>query len=118
MQLFQEVHSYGQKSGVIELSKLIQPGDKAPIGFFEPGDFIHSVSPFVGYQAIFSRAAGTFCQIIARSNDNKLISQNYSKIRLPSGSQRYINCAAQATFGIVASSKGKNHDIKKAGRNR
>ncbi len=81
LKLFQEleVFSYENKKSNSTFSvdgsklKLFQPGDCAPIGFFETGDFVHNVAAFVGKAPSFARASGSFCQI--RSHYQKLSSQ-------------------------------------------
>lgn len=136
VKLFQELYTYAKPNQIsavkktssthttsVEGAKLLQPGDKAPISFFEPGDFIHAVESFPGQGAVFGRSAGSFCQfrsVVSRggqlSQDN--VSQSYAKVRLPSGSQRLISLSAQATFGVVASKISHHSSLRKAGRAR
>ncbi len=128
LKLFQEVHVYSSvKSTNSVVNKLLQPGDVAPLSFFEAGDFLHNVAAYPGQQPIFARSAGTFCQI--RSINHEKVGVNLSnnsfwaKVRLPSGSQRLINTKVCATFGIVSThsinlSKNLFFNIRKAGRSR
>lgn len=139
--LFQEVHSYPSKkctdgfpqgislSGVTNLStgKLLVPGDKAPLSSFEPGDFIHAVEAFPGQGSVFGRSAGSFCQVRSISQENKAFQDtsqkgnnlSYSKVRLPSGSQRLIQFDATATFGTVSTTNfPRGNGLQKAGRSR
>jgi len=109
------------------MGKLLQPGDKAPLAFFEPGDFIHAVEAFPGQGAIFGRSAGSFCQVRSIAQENlffrdatkKRGGQAFAKVRLPSGSQRLINLQAMATFGTVSSTGIlRENGLQKAGRSR
>jgi large subunit ribosomal protein L2 len=103
--------------------KLLQPGDCAPISFFEVGDFIHAVEAFPGQGSIFSRSAGSFCQIRsinqAKSDFVKTNEvHNYAIVRLPSGAQRYISIKVKATLGIVYLINKTKVNRQKAGRRR
>ena len=116
IKLFQEIFTYGKfQDNNITNKKLLQPGDAAPISFYESGDFIHAVQAFPGQEVIFGRSAGSFCQVISRILDSSI--SQYSKIRLPSGSQRLVDFSAQATLGVVASNQRQKNLIK-AGRSR
>ena len=134
IKLFQELNVYNSiidKNSNQEQSKfakLLQPGDVAPLHYYEPGDFIHNVEIFPGQGPVFARAAGTFCQVRSLSqdvssnttNNNVETSSNWAKVRLPSGSQRLISLQAKATFGSVSipTSGYKLSNLKKAGRSR
>jgi len=124
--LFQKICRYNQQKEEYNSKKTfkyIKSGDKAPLIFFETGDFIHSVESFAEQGSIFARSAGSFCQIISSSakilnifdsKDKKI----YITVRMPSKKKRIINGAAYATIGIV-STKNKNiPNLKKAGRTR
>lgn len=111
IKLFQEIFSY-EKDLNFNNQKLLQPGDSAPLSFFESGDFLHAVQAFPGQEVIFGRSAGSFCQVISNDNNNE-----FAKIRLPSGSQRFIKLSACATLGVVASN-GRKTKLVKAGQSR
>ena len=117
IKLFQEIFAYGKSKDSKNFinKKLLQPGDAAPVSFYESGDFIHAVQAFPGQRAIFGRSAGSFCQVRSQIQDNTI--SQYVKVRLPSGSQRLINIAAQATLGVVASNQ-RLKNLTKAGRSR
>jgi large subunit ribosomal protein L2 len=129
--LFQKVYSYNEadadqfssNSSAINEMKLLQPGDCAPISFFEVGDFIHAVEAFPGQGSIFSRSAGSFCQIRsinqAKSDFVKTNEvHNYAIVRLPSGAQRYISIKVKATLGMVYLINKTKVNRQKAGRRR
>ena len=123
--LFQKIYNYTEKDSTkvwnYSNTNLFKIGDSAPISFFEVGDFIHAIEAFPNQGSIFSRSAGTFCQIISINQlkpeyiKNKLIT-NYAIIRLPSGAQRYISINAKATLGIVSLLNKNNINMQKAGR--
>lgn len=115
IKLFQEVFSYENHLDSSS-QKLLQPGDSAPLSFFETGDFLHAVQAFPGQNVVFGRSAGSFCQVRSlASNDSK---NEYAKIRLPSGSQRFIKLSASATLGVVASNTSSRPKLYKAGQSR
>jgi large subunit ribosomal protein L2 len=90
----------------------LKQGDRTTLSNFESGDLVHAVENIPGKGAMFARAAGTFCQVLQHD------SKEYSKVRLPSGSQRLIPVEAKATYGILANEKHNQRIIGKAGRSR
>ena len=114
IKLFQEIFAY-KKQFEFNIQKLLQPGDAAPLSFFESGDFLHAVQSFPGQAIIFGRSAGSFCQV--RSHIINDSNNEFAKIRLPSGSQRFIKLTAQATLGVVSISASKKKLVK-AGQSR
>ena len=118
--IFSEITSYTKTDSAL---KLLRTGDSAPISFFETGDFIHAVESFSGQGSVFSRSAGTYCQILSFEQNviNYTITKNqnlFAKIRLPSGSQRLINFDSHATLGTVAIAPLNTKNLGKAGRTR
>lgn len=95
------------KSGIKAESKL---GHSLPLKKIPVGTFIHNLS-VKKKKAQFTRAAGTFSQLIEKSI-------KYCKIKLNSGEQRLVLSNCFATIGIV--SNENNFLIKKgkAGRSR
>lgn len=61
---------------------------------------------------MYARSAGTYCQILQH------FSLNYAKVKLPSGSQRYISLKGKGTFGVIARENFYQRNLEKAGRNR
>lgn len=90
----------------------LSPGDRTIMANFEVGDLVHAVEGAPNKKVIFARAAGTFCQVLQHD------SKEYSKIRLPSGSQRLISLEAKATFGVIAKDQHNLRNLEKAGRSR
>jgi len=102
---------------VISLKKLnksvrFNVGDSSLLNNFEFGDFLHNVSLTPNTKGLFARAAGTYCQLLEHT------SNNYVKLRLPSGQQRLIPNTAIATLGIVGNEDSNLKNLKKAGRSR
>jgi large subunit ribosomal protein L2 len=129
-QLFQQVKGIGSvgdfNSGSVRST--IQPGDKAPLAAFEPGDLLHSIQLSPSTKPLYGRAAGTFCQLISRDRLNQSAS---AIVRLPSGQLRSFPLTALASKGVVAveenptrargrgSGKGlRGAGLAKAGRSR
>jgi len=116
---FHEVVSYPKLANKsTDIYKLLNLGDSAPLSFFEMGDFIHAVEAFPGQGALFSRAAGTFCQIMSVKSEDKVVANKYATIRLPSGNQRHISLFSRASFGVVTSGNYYKKSLEKAGRSR
>ena len=109
-----------------ESFKVLQPGDAATLSFFEPGDFIHAVQSVPEQNSIFSRSAGSFCQVINKVQvknkedytNSEVNKKGYVILRLPSGSQRQVDSNAKATFGIVSTTFFHSKNLRKAGRSR
>ncbi len=125
--IFQEINVYGKtnnnNSAENKTYKLLQIGDSSNLSSFEAGDFIHNVESFPGKGPIFARSAGSFCQVLSISNQFSSIkesqeTQSWAKVRLPSGSIRYVSLNCRATFGIVSQNKFKSENLHKAGRSR
>ncbi len=78
---------------------------------FKVGDFIYNIEllPNKGGQIV--RSAGTFAQILQKSND-------FVTVSLPSGEHRLIPSNCKACFGNVSNEDHYNTIIKKAGRSR
>ena len=109
-----------------ESFKVLEPGDAAILSFFEPGDFIHAVESTPGQGSLFSRSAGSFCQVISKVQEvekenyfnSKSDSKKYVTVRLPSGSNRHIDSRSKATFGVVSVNEFHSKNLEKAGRSR
>lgn len=108
LKVFDKIQTINEKINNVN----IRPGDSSVLYNFEPGDLVHAVESFPGTGAIFARSAGTFCQILQH------FSLTYAKIKLPSGSQRYVSLKGKATLGIIARQEFSQRNLKKAGRNR
>jgi large subunit ribosomal protein L2 len=86
-------------------------GDTSLLNNFEFGDFLHNVAITPNTKGLLARAAGTYCQLLEHTND-------YVKLRLPSGQQRLIPNNCIATLGIVGNEEANLKNLKKAGRSR
>ena len=62
-----------------EAFKVLEPGDAAILSFFEPGDFIHAVESTPGQGSLFSRSAGSFCQVISKVQE--IEKENFNAVK-------------------------------------
>lgn len=119
-------------------------GDVSQLGFFEVGDFVHSVEFFPGQGPKIGRSAGSFCQIRSKARNTQTDTaatagfvelvksktkrpfvrpsersqERRRKVRLPSGSQRIISSKSSATLGMPELNEYRLRPIGKAGRSR
>lgn len=98
-------------SEIKQISFDLRVGDKTAIKNIPAGSFIHSliVKPFDKVR--FIKSAGTYGQIIQKT-------ELFFKIRLPSGKVLTVNNYATATIGWVSNLNSNICVIGKAGRNR
>ena len=89
----------------------IQIGNAMLLQNIPIGSLVHNISlkPNKGGQYI--RAAGTYGQLIQKT-------QKYARIKLPSGEHRYVPLNCIATLGIVSNEEHMNQQLGKAGRSR
>ena len=86
-------------------------GDKTLIQNIPTGSFIHSVIVKLFHKSTYIKAAGTYGQIIQKT-------QFFSKVRLPSGKLFNLTGLASATIGRLSNFKHNLCFLGKAGRNR
>lgn len=88
-------------------------GNRASINYFSIGSLVSGVchGRFKNELAKYSRAAGTYCQIIQKKKKKV-------QIRLPSGKFILLSKHSFATFGRVSNIKYNLRIVGKAGRNR
>jgi large subunit ribosomal protein L2 len=108
VKVFDRLHALREK----RRNFFLRSGDASLLSNFEPGDFVHNVEAVPGQGGLFARAAGSFCQVLQHS------SEQYVKLRLPSGSQRLISVDSFATMGIVGREDFLLRNLEKAGRSR
>lgn len=89
----------------------IKPGNCLPLKNIPLGTYIHSIEFQPEKGAQIARAAGTYCQIMAKEG-------NYAHVKLPSGEVRLFLQNCRATIGTVGNIDHKNVVIGKAGRSR
>jgi large subunit ribosomal protein L2 len=89
----------------------IAPGNCLPLRAIPLGTNIHNVELFPGRRSRVARAAGAFCQLMAKEGD-------YAQLRLPSGEVRRFHINCRAVVGQVGNLDHENVSIGKAGRNR
>jgi len=75
------------------------------------GTSLHNVEMYPGRSSRVARAAGAFCQLMAREGD-------YAQLRLPSGEVRRFHVNCRAVIGQVGNLDHENISYGKAGRRR
>jgi large subunit ribosomal protein L2 len=75
------------------------------------GTNLHNVEMYPGRSSRVARAAGAFCQLMAREGD-------YAQLRLPSGEVRKFHVNCRAVIGQVGNLDHENIQYGKAGRRR
>jgi large subunit ribosomal protein L2 len=89
----------------------IRPGNSMPLQNIPLGTVVHAIELKPGKGAQLVRSAGVGAQLMAREG-------SLATLRLPSGEQRYVQTACQATIGQVGNIEHENVSIGKAGRSR
>lgn len=89
----------------------IKPGNALPLANIPVGTIIHNVEMKVGKGGQLARSAGTYAQLVGRSN-------GYAQIKLSSGELRMVRAECMATIGAVSNQDHSNTVIGKAGRAR
>nr|YP_010881079.1 ribosomal protein L2 [Moerckia flotoviana]QDE10622.1 ribosomal protein L2 [Pallavicinia lyellii]WIA66581.1 ribosomal protein L2 [Moerckia flotoviana] len=88
-------------------------GNCIPLAKIPIGTWVHNIERNPGQGAKFTRAAGTFAQIIKKvENTPQCI------VRLPSGVDKLIDSRCRATIGIVSNPNHGKHKLNKAGQSR
>ena len=88
-------------------------GNCIPLAKIPIGTWVHNIERNPGQGAKFTRAAGTFAQIIKKvDNTPQCI------VRLPSGVDKPIDSRCRATIGIVSNPNHGSHKLNKAGQSR
>lgn len=89
----------------------IVEGNTLPLKDIPEGTFIHNIEFRPGAGGKIARAAGTYCQIIAKEGQK-------AHVRMPSGEVRLININCRATIGQVGNEDHAHVSLGKAGRKR
>merc|ERR1712188_183348 len=86
-------------------------GNTLPLQSMPEGTVISNVEARPGDRGVISRCSGDYCTIIAQDIDKKR-----TKVRLPSGSKKWMQNTCRATIGVVAGGGRLDKPIMKAGR--
>merc|ERR1712227_31827 len=86
-------------------------GNTLPLQSMPEGTVISNVEARPGDRGVISRCSGDYCTIIAQDIDKKR-----TKVRLPSGSKKWIQNTCRATIGIVSGGGRLDKPMMKAGR--
>merc|ERR1711965_300421 len=72
-------------------------GNTLPVGQMPEGTIISNLEVRAGDRGVVARCSGDYCTIIAQDVD-----KNRCKVRLPSGSKKWVQDTCRATVGIVS----------------
>jgi large subunit ribosomal protein L2 len=86
-------------------------GNSLPLARTPLGSYVHAIEMKPGKGAQLARSAGTFAQLLARTD-------KYATLKLPSGEVRQVPVTCMATMGTTSNPDHMNIDIGKAGRKR
>jgi len=86
-------------------------GNCMPLESIPTGMMVHCVELYPGRGAQFARAAGSYCQLLAKEG-------RYATLLMPSGEMRKVNIRCRATIGQVGNLDWRNVRLGKAGRMR
>merc|ERR1711966_220384 len=86
-------------------------GNTLPLVSMPEGAIISNVEVRPGDRGVISRCSGDYCTIIAQDIEKKR-----TKIRLPSGSKKWVQNTCRATIGIVSGGGRLDKPLMKAGR--
>ncbi len=89
----------------------IKNGNCLPLRAIPIGTNLHNVELYPGRRSRIARAAGAFCQLMAKDGD-------YAQLRLPSGEVRKFHINCRAVIGQVGNLDHENVQYGKAGRTR
>jgi large subunit ribosomal protein L2 len=86
-------------------------GNALSLGRIPLGSYVHAIEMKPGKGAQLARSAGTFAQLLART-------ERYATLKLPSGEVRQVPVNCMATIGTTSNPDHMNIDYGKAGRKR
>ena len=89
----------------------VKPGNAMPMASMPVGTIVHNIELKIGKGGQIARSAGSYAQIVGRSED-------YVILRLNSGEQRLAHGRCMASVGAVSNPDHMNTTIGKAGRSR
>jgi len=86
-------------------------GNTLPLKSMPEGTVISNCEVRPGDRGVIARCSGDYCTIIAQDVDKKR-----TKIRLPSGSKKWVQNTCRATIGVVSGGGRLDKPMMKAGR--
>jgi len=86
-------------------------GNTMPVKSMPEGTIISNVEARPGDRGVIARCSGDYAAIIAHDLDKAR-----TKIRLPSGSKKWVNNLSRATVGIISGGGRMDKPVLKAGR--
>ncbi|KAJ3425031.1 60S ribosomal protein L8 [Anaeramoeba flamelloides] len=89
----------------------LEPGNTLPIGVLPEGTIICNVEGRMGDRGKIARCSGNYATVIGHKPE-----EGKTRIRLPSGTKKFVSSKARATIGIVAGGGRVDKPLLKAGR--
>jgi large subunit ribosomal protein L2 len=89
----------------------VKPGNAMPMASMPVGTIVHNIELKIGKGGQIARSAGSYAQIVGRSEE-------YVILRLNSGEQRLVHGRCMASVGAVSNPDHMNTTVGKAGRSR
>ena len=86
-------------------------GNTLPVSQLPEGTICSNLEVRPGDRGVISRCSGDYCTLIAQD-----VERNRTKLRLPSGSKKWVQNTCRATIGIVAGGGRLDKPMLKAGR--
>ena len=93
-------------------------GNCLPLRLIPQGTLVYNIGLKNWGKAQLCRSAGTYGQIVATGDEEKMRASPYVQVRLQSGEIRNISKHACATIGIASNSNHNRQQLGKAGRSR
>lgn len=87
----------------------IKVGNSMPLVDVPIGSFVHNVEMKPGKGGQIARSAGTFVQVVGKSD-------GYAQLKMKSGEVRIVHASCRCTIGVVSNSDHQNVNYGKAGR--
>lgn len=97
----------------LEREALPVTGESLPVETVPVGSLVHNVEIQKGRGGQIARAAGTYGQVIEKSQKRKQV-----RLRMPSGEERWIYFGSYVTLGTVGNAERRHVVLAKAGRSR
>lgn len=89
----------------------VKPGNTMLLSNIPFGTNVHNIEMKPGKGGQIARSAGSYCQLVGRTN-------GYAQLKMPSGEMRMVPEGCRATIGVVSNSDHSNRKVGKAGKKR
>ena len=89
----------------------VKPGNTMLLSNIPFGTNVHNIEMKPGKGGQIARSAGSYCQLVGRTN-------GYAQLKMPSGEMRMVPEGCRATIGVVSNSDHSNRKVGKACKKR